>query len=256
VSGSARASRAAEVVACEVGNDGVAILRMADVAGKNALSESMVRALTEHLARLGADARVKVVVLGGLPHIFCSGASREILIGLATGDVAPSDLILPRHILDLPVPCIAAMEGHAIGGGFALGLCADVLVLARDSRYSANFMNFGFTPGMGMTTLLEEVLSPPLAHEMLYTGEARRGLDFQGRSGFNYVLPRAEVMPRALTVAARIAEKPREALIALKRTLSAAKRRAFEGARTTEALMHEVSFKQPDILRRIREETE
>ena len=53
----------------------------------------------------------------------------------------------------------AAGEPIKIGGGFALGLCADVILLARESRYGCTFMNLGFTPGMGTTSLLEHVLS-------------------------------------------------------------------------------------------------
>ena len=63
-------------------------------------------------------------------------------------------------VLDLPILVVAAMAGHAIGGGLALGLCADIILLSRESRYGASFMNMGFTPGMGITKLLEHVMSP------------------------------------------------------------------------------------------------
>jgi polyketide biosynthesis enoyl-CoA hydratase PksI len=58
------------------------------------------------------------------------------------------------------------------------------------------------------------------------------------------VLPRSEVLARAQDLAARMAEKPRDALVALKRTLSIPRRQAFELARTHETLMHAVSFSQ------------
>jgi polyketide biosynthesis enoyl-CoA hydratase PksI len=102
-------------------------------------------------------------------------------------------------------------------------------------------MNLGFTPGMGTTKLCEHVLSAAVAHELLYTGELRRGSRFEG-SGINHVVPRAQVERAAMDIAARIAEKPRHSLTALKRTLSLPRRRAFETSLTHESLMHEITF--------------
>jgi len=232
---------------------GTATIEMRDVAGKNAMSVPFVEALLASLQEVAAWERLKVAVLLGLPDVFSSGASHEVLTALVDGAIAPSDLLLSKAVLDLPVPTIAAMEGHALGGGLALGLCADVVLIARESRYGCPFMNLGFTPGMGMTRLLEHVVTPAIAHEMLYTGEPFKGAHFEGRSGFNYILPRAEVRPKALDLAERIAEKPRVALRTLKRALSLPRRQAFEATRTVESLMHEVTFAQPDVRRLLKE---
>jgi polyketide biosynthesis enoyl-CoA hydratase PksI len=234
--------------------DHVAIVTIDDAAGRNALSERVVIELIAALADVGADRSVHAIVLAGRADVFCAGASRDMLRAIVEGRVAPTDIMLPRAILDLPVPVIAAMAGHAIGGGLALGLCADLVLIARESRYGASFMNMGFTPGMGMTQLFEHVLTRAVAHELLYTGEARRGDAFT--AGFNYILPRAEVLAKAIDLATRIAEKPRFALEALKRTLSQPRRQAFEATRTVESLMHEVCFAQPDIARRIEDNYE
>src|SRR5581483_820736 len=118
----------------------------------------------------------------------------------------------------------------------------------------ATFMNLGFTPGMGLTRLLEHVLSPALAHELLYTGECRKGSEFAGVSGFNAILPRAQMNERALETAWRIAEKPRQALEILKRVLSLRRRQLFEETLTHESLMHTISFGQPGVRRRIEDE--
>ncbi len=233
---------------------GITTLSMQDVAGKNAFNLPFVAELEACLAEIGQDREVKVVVLVGLPDVFCSGAPRELLVKLARGEEVPADIVLSKAVLDLPVPVVAAMEGHATGGGLALGLCADIVLLARESRYGASFMNLGFTPGMGITRLLEHVLSPALAHELMYTGEFRRGVDFSTRTGVNYVLPRAEIRPKAFDVASRIAEKPRVALETLKRWLSLGRRRAFEDTRTIETMMHEITFRQDAVRERIEDE--
>ena len=74
-----------------------------------------------------------------------------------------------------------------------------------------------------------------------------------GKSGFNAILPRAEVLPRAMELAARVAEKPRRSLEMLKRARTVERRRDFEESRTVESLMHEVSFSDPSALARIEE---
>lgn len=234
-------------------DDGVAILSFRDPASKNALDSRTVPLLEGALEDLGRNEVVKVIVLEGLRDVFCSGGSQEMLQALAKGQQTPVDLLLPKRLLDTPVPVIAAMEGHAIGGGFAIGACADIVLIARESRYGFSFMNFGFTPGMGTTRLVEHVLSPAIAHELLYTGQTFRGTQFEGKSGFNYILPQAEVAAKAREIAGRIAEKPRRSLEVLKRTLSLPKRQCFEATHTIETLMHQVTFQGADVERLIKE---
>jgi polyketide biosynthesis enoyl-CoA hydratase PksI len=233
--------------------DGILVLALEDREGRNAFRDPLVEELVRGLAEAGADPGARVLVLRGLPEIFCAGASEELLLELADGKMAPSDIVLTKAVLDFPLPTIAAMEGHAVGGGLALGLACDLVLLARESRYGCTFMNLGFTPGMGTTRLLAEAVGPYLAAEMMYGGELLRGSRLEGRAVVNRVLPRAEILPRALELAARIAEKPRPALLALKRWLSLPRRRAFEETRTVEALLHELCFARPETAARIRE---
>jgi polyketide biosynthesis enoyl-CoA hydratase PksI len=223
---------------------GVATVTMADPATANAITHEVVEALGAAFAEVGRDREVRAVVLAGLPHVFSSGAHRDVIDDLISGRRDTGELVLPRVLLDCPLPCIAAMAGYAIGGGFALGMAADLVVLGAESRYCMNFLDLGFTPGMGTTALLEHALSPAIAHELLYTGEARRGRDL-ARTGVNHVVPAAEVLARAHDLAARIADKSRDLVVALKRTLSMPRRAAFELARTHETLMHAMSFATP-----------
>jgi len=237
----------------EVDADGIALLAMRDPERKNALSLEMVQELEALCGEIAHHESIKVLILTGTDEYFSTGADRQVLEQLLSGKVTPRDLLLPRTLLDIPAPVIAAMSGHAIGGGLALGLCADLTVLARESRYAANFMNYGFTPGLGTTRLLEHLLGPSLAHEMLLTGQAFRGSHFEGRPGFNYVLPRQDVLKKAFDLASIIAEKPRASLSSLKFTLSARKRELFEAARSSETLMHQITFPLPEVERLIRE---
>lgn len=226
----------------ETAHDGVQLLTLNDPATGNALGETMVHALRAGVAAAAESPAARVIVLAGEGPTFSSGAPPDLLARFASGELKPTEIWLPRVLLDCPLPVIAAMAGHAVGGGFALGLAADLVLLARESRYGFSFMNLGFTPGMGTTALAEHVLSPAVAHELLYTGEMRRGAAFAGASGVNAVLPADAVLPHALDLAIRIAEKPRLPLELLKRTLSLPRRQAFEQSLTLEPLMHRLTL--------------
>ena len=242
-----------ETVSLELGDDGVAVLWIHDRINHNAFTEPMVQQLLTQLERLEQDPAVKVCVVRGLPDVFCAGAHQDMLLALARGQMAATDIVLSRYLLDVPVPTIAAMEGHAVGGGLALGLCCDMLLMARESRYGCSFMNLGFTPGMGITRLLQDAVGEYIAAEMMFGGQMFKGSQLEARSSINHVLPRARVLGKAMQLARRIAEKPRGALELLKRTLSVRRRQAFEQARTSEGMMHKLSFADPNTARRIQE---
>ncbi|MCY1006901.1 enoyl-CoA hydratase-related protein [Nannocystis pusilla] len=160
--------------------DGVAVLTMRDAAGKNAFGRAFVATLTRALEDLGRRADVRVVVIAGLPEVFSAGGDRDVLLGLADGTIAPYDLLLTRALLEVPVPTIAAMAGPAVGGGLVFGLACDMVVMARESRYGANFMDLGFTPGMGATRLVQFAFGEYVGAEMLYGSQYFRGEHWRG----------------------------------------------------------------------------
>ncbi len=239
-------------IARESVEESIVVITLNDADNKNALGPELVTELTRHLDQLAADRSTHVCIIRGLDDVFCAGGHRDMLIDLADGRAAASDIPLLRAVLEIPVPTIAAIEGHAVGGGLMLGLCADMVVLARESRYGCPFVEMGFTPGAGSTSLLEAAVGPYVAAEMLYGGEYVRGARFAG-TGLNHVLPRADVWPKALDLARRISGKPRVTLELLKRRLSLPKRKAFEEARTIESMMHDVCFARPETAALIRQ---
>lgn len=227
--------------------DGIVEIAMRDAAGANAMSPAWVRAFVDAIAAAAAHPSARVVLLSGTPDHFCIGATRETLADLVAGRLATGELTLARDLLALPLPVVAAAEGHAIGGGLALLAACDLAVIARESRYGATFMNLGITPGMGMTVLLETVLGRPLAHELLFTGDVRRGSGFQSGIHFNAVLPRPEVRAHAMLLARALAEKPRESLRQLKGALAAPRLSAVEAALAREARMHAATLPHLDV---------
>lgn len=224
---------------------GVAWIELSDDAGNNGLSDDLIAGLIDALDGVGRDPETRTVVLAGTPRWFCSGATRDTLRAVQSHRLAPAELTLARKLLDVPVPVVAAAEGDTLGGGLALLLAADLLVVASESRHAANFMKLGITPGMGITHLLGTLLGPALARELLYTGRSIRGSELPS-GAVNAVVPGGEVRDRASDLAWAIADHDRDNLRLLKRSLSLPTRRALEEAMTLESLMHESSLRRYD----------
>jgi enoyl-CoA hydratase/carnithine racemase len=234
---------------------GIAILQVATDENPY-LGAWFAPALVEAVQHLCARKDLQVVILEGGTRYFSAGASRE---ALTSGEDATRILAyvpeLPRQLLTIPVPTIAAMTGHAIGGGLMLGLWCDLTLWAGESLYGANFMDLGFTPGMGSTVVLEEVMVAALARELLYTGRCMKGHELKaaGVPFTHAILPRAQVSPRALALAQEIAEKPQAALRLLRQTLSARRRARLEQAILAETAMHQDVFAREETVQEITE---
>lgn len=233
---------------------GVALIQMQDRAGRNGFTSGFVQELVAAFdwVRDQGD-RLRCVVVTGYDKIFSSGGSREELLTLQAGERTFASVPFYRLFLDCEIPVVAAMQGHAIGGGMVLGLYADVVVLSREAMFSANFMNFGFTPGMGATALLPDRLGTALALEMMYTAKGFHGAELKARGvGFS-VVDGSEVLNHAMEVAGEIAEKPRLALCLLKQQMSAALKSKIQKAVEVELEMHSQTMKGPDVARKIQE---
>lgn len=237
----------------QVRHDGaVAILTMADAANQNALDARFVADFCDAIDALALDPSVHALVLQGLPDVFCAGGARGLLGDLLDGKVNVEELGLPRRLIAFPVPVIAAMQGDAVGGGFALGLAADVIVMSARARYGLNFMDLGLTPGMGVTWLAPERLGTAIGEELMFSTEYRRGERFRTVPGINHVVSSEQVEPLALDVAMRIAEKPRDALTLLKSNQAASRLAAFDQARENEMRMHRDRLSRPETAALIR----
>jgi enoyl-CoA hydratase/carnithine racemase len=209
--------------------------------------------LAAAVASVKDDASVRVVLLEGGERYFCAGASRDSLLRADAGREVPRYAAeLPLLVLDIPVPTIAVMSGHAIGGGFALGLLTDLPLLAEESLYGMNFMALGFTPGMGSTVVLEDAVGPRLARELLFTGRLVKGRELKA-AGFAGVAPKADLRRRALELAHEVAAAPREALVRLKAMLARSRRERVVRALHDERLSHLALFARGDTARLIAE---
>lgn len=236
-----------KTVEYDIQENGIAVVKMNDVEGKNVFSDALIEGLISAIDELESSHNPRVMILTGMSDIFSGGAEKETLIALSEGKLLVKDLLISEKLLNTSFPVIAAMEGHAIGGGLVMAVCCDIVVAARESRYGTVFMNMGFTPGMGCTVLLADLVGQYIANEMMFTGKRFRGKELEQKStNINYILPKADVMPKAIDIALQICEKNVKSIRLLKYTLSARKKKLLIDARLQEDLMHRISFGFPE----------
>jgi enoyl-CoA hydratase/carnithine racemase/thioesterase domain-containing protein len=245
-------SPAAPVVDVQEVEPGIALVTMQDRQHKNTFSMELIMELFQAFQALQANPRYKVAILTGYESYFASGGSREGLLALYEGKVKLSDVPIYSLPLECEIPVIAAMQGHALGGGWCLGLFCDFVVLSRESSYACNHMHYGFTPGDGATLILPEKLGPVLAREMLFTGQKYRGAELEARGVSLPIVPRKEVLASAFQLARRLAEAPRQALVLLKAHMAAPLKKQLPAVLEQEWQMQQQTLvEQPAVLQKM-----
>lgn len=235
----------------------IARIHMHDEENKNVFTPQFMSELTEAFRQVDENEHYKTVILTGLGHYFMCGATQDILMAMHERKIQfaqnANQTDLYGLALRCKIPVIAAMEGHAIGGGLVFAMYSDLVVLARESIYAANFMNYGFTPGFGATYILPKKLGFALAEEMMMTAAHYRGAELEKRGVPFRVLPKAEVLECAVEMAERLAEKTRSSLILLKQTMTAEMKQGVMEAVQQELQMHAQTITSQEAGRMIQE---
>ncbi|KPA17637.1 polyketide biosynthesis enoyl-CoA hydratase [Candidatus Magnetomorum sp. HK-1] len=240
------------VVKFQIIEESIVLLTMEDRIHKNTFSEDLTLGLKQSFEIIDQNSEYKAVIMTGYDSYFCSGGTQKGLLEICDGKSQFTDSNLYSLPLECKIPVISAMQGHAIGGGFAFGLSADFIILSKESVYTTNFMKYGFTPGMGSTLILTEKLGISLAEELLFTANNYRGAELEKRGIPFTVHPRKDVMPYALELARQLADKPRISLITLKDHLVASLREKLPKTIEKELAMHEKTFHLPEVKGRIK----
>ncbi len=233
---------ASPAIETEVHDNGVIVVRMVDRQAKNMFSPEIIRGLEEVFAHIEASDDYRVVVLCGYDTYFACGGTRESLLAIQQGTAKFTDAKIYQLPMSCKLPVIAAMQGHAIGGGWALGMFADICMFSAESRYISPYMQYGFTPGAGSTLIFPATLGIDLARESLFTATEYSGSELKAKGLSHRCLARSEVMPQALALAGALAMRRREDLIALKRYFGARWLAVLDDTYDRELAMHDKSF--------------
>ena len=147
----------------------------------NAMTGELVQSLHDHLDAVAVDPSVRVVVLTGAGRGFCAGldlggygeAPHTEAMGPTQRGFAVQKHIagLIPHLRALPQPVVAAVNGPAAGGGFALVLGSDVRIASTTARFNAAFVRIGLSAcDIGTSWILPRLVGAARAQELMLTG--------------------------------------------------------------------------------------
>jgi len=207
---------------------GIADVKMNRPDKRNALDPAMFTALAEVGERLKTERAVRAVVLSGEGKSFCAGldmASMQAIGGNSEGERQNAgDLPEGRitHLAqqvcwvwqEIPVPVIAAVHGHALGGGIQLALGADMRIIHPETKMSVRETYWGLVPDMTGTFQLGKLVRPDIAKELTFTARI-----FSGAEAFD------------LGLATRLSESPYEEAMAMARDITGVSPSAVRGAK-------------------------
>jgi len=210
--------------------DGVALIRLNRPDQLNAFTPVMREELIHLFREADQDDRVRAVVVTGAGRAFCAGA--DLSGGGSTFDRAEREgreirLSSHRYVggqLSLSVfncrkPVIAAIHGPAVGIGITMTLPMDIRIAAEDAKIGFVFARRGVVPEACSSWFLPRIVGISKAAELVLTGRIFRAGEEAHSGLFNYVLPKEQVLPKALSIAREIADHTSAVSVTLSKAL-------------------------------------
>jgi enoyl-CoA hydratase len=185
----------------------------------NALNSATIDELRRAMLDLRHDPEVRAIVLTGAgPKAFVAGADiRELasLDPMAARGVAERG----QHVFDLVEhlgkPVVAAVNGFALGGGCELAMACTLRVAADTAKFGQPEVNLGLIPGYGGTQRLPRLVGRGCALELLLSGDAIDAQEAHRIGLVNRVVPAADVLATAQSIAGALAAKAPQAVRAI-----------------------------------------
>ena len=190
----------------------------------NFFDEDLIRSIADAFDELDEDPSCRVIILASEGKHFCAGANfgsskdRESRAERKPEESNP----LYREAVRLfgnKKHVIAAVQGAAVGGGFGLAMMADFRIGCAESRFTANFVKLGFTPGFGLTHVLPRVIGQQAAQDLFFTGRRLNGEQAKEIGILDKLVEQSELRDAALAYAKEIAVNAPLALLSIRNTI-------------------------------------
>jgi len=208
---------------------GIVVATMNQPETRNALTgNTAIEEIVQLCADIRQDAGVKVLILTAAGPIFSSGGNVKDMRRYFDDALTPERICeeyrlgiqrIPLALHGLDVPVICAVNGPAIGAGLDIACMCDIRIAADTATFAESFVRVGIVPGDGGAWLLPRAVGMARASEMAYTGEAISAQDALAWGLVSRVVPAAELLSTAKTLAAKIAANPGGVMRMTKRLL-------------------------------------
>jgi enoyl-CoA hydratase len=188
----------------------------------NALARTTREAMLRAFDRLEANPDVRCIVLTARGHVFCAGADirEKQTISGTDGDYVRANR-LTRDVffcvVDSSKPVIAAVNGPALGAGFVLAACCDMILASNTAVFGMPEIDVGQGGG---ASILQRILPPSKVRRMMLTGERVPAVELYRLGAVEECLPAEELLPAASALASTIAAKSPSAVKRIRRSFS------------------------------------
>jgi enoyl-CoA hydratase len=180
----------------------------------NAIDRPTAAELAAAFRRFDADPQLSVAVLSGTDGKFCAGADLQAMrdpdrssriAPHGDGPVGPTRMLLGK-------PVIAAVEGHAVAGGFELAAWCDLRVAAEDAVFGVYCRRWGIPLMDGGTVRIARLIGHSRALDLILTGRGVSGQEALQMGIANRLVPPGQALDAAVELAKNIAALPQAAL--------------------------------------------
>ncbi|MFD5811292.1 enoyl-CoA hydratase/isomerase family protein [Rhodococcus sp. 14C212] len=242
----------------EVAEDaGVAEIILSRPERLNAIDEDVRPELIDALTDLGFTKGIRAVVLGARGKVFSAGGDFEMMkrrngdpVGAERGSLDGRQLL--RTIFEVPVPVIAALQGHAVGLGSTIALSCDVVVASKGVRIMDSHVKIGLVAGDGGAVVWPPSVGLIRTKRHLLFGDPVLAEDGYAMGMVSDLVETPdEVLPLARDLARRLAELPPLAVQGTKRTLNAALAQQSTGVLDLGLMLELGTMQSEDLLEAI-----
>jgi enoyl-CoA hydratase/carnithine racemase len=199
---------------------------------RNALSDAMLAELVATFTALRDDAATRVVVLTGAPPVFSAGADAPLRRGMSDeerrraflGRTSQFRRLFERAntlLEGLEQPTIAAINGHAVGGGWGLTLACDFRLASTAAEFWIPEVDLGVPLGVATTARFVRLVGPARAKEIIMEGRRYTGEEVRALALVHRVVPGEALAKEARALAERLAAKPFRPLAEVKARINA-----------------------------------
>ncbi|MBM7701274.1 enoyl-CoA hydratase [Metabacillus iocasae] len=177
----------------------------------NALSQAILKELSEVLGEVREDDNTRVIVLQGEGRFFCAGADIKEFTTLQNEgeyeELAKKGQQLFEYIETYPKPIIASIHGAALGGGLELAMSCHIRLVSENAKLGLPELQLGIIPGFAGTQRLPRYVGAGKAVEMMLTSEPISGQEAANLTLANNAYPEEELKEQTFKLAKKIAKK-------------------------------------------------
>ena len=195
----------------------VLLIRLNRPQALNALNRQLASELIAAAVAAEKDDGVGCLLITGSDRAFAAGADIKEMEAQTFASMNAADWFAEWELFTaLRKPTVAAVAGHALGGGCELAMMCDVILAADSAKFGQPEVRLGVMPGMGGSQRLTRLVGQTKAMEMCLTGRVMDAAEAERAGLVARVLPATDLMDEALRVATVIADLSLPAVMAIK----------------------------------------